>query len=86
MKGANTRQNGKTYKKGARLSDDATLWDLEEQFWTQGADKADKITPTTAASIGPNPAGILQGDAIFLQANVALRWRSVVMSDRFISQ
>jgi hypothetical protein len=32
------------------------------------------------------PAGILQGDALWREKDVAQRWRSVVMSERYLSR
>jgi hypothetical protein len=67
------------------MSDDTTLWDLEERFWTQGADSARKMTAKDAVFVFPYPTGILQGDALWREADVAQRWRSVVMSERYLS-
>jgi len=63
-----------------------TLWDLEERFWTQGGDSARHTTAEGAVFVLPYPAGILQGDAIWRERNIAERWRSVVMSERCISR
>jgi hypothetical protein len=59
------------------------LWDLEERFWTQGAESARQMTARDAVFVFPYPAGILQGDAVWREKEVAQRWRSVVMSDRY---
>lgn len=67
------------------MTTDAKLWDLEERFWTQGADSARHMTARNAVFVFPYPAGILQGDALWREADVAQRWRSVVMSERFVS-
>jgi hypothetical protein len=68
------------------MKTDATLWDMEERFWTQGADSARKMIAKDAVFVFPYPAGILQGDAIWREAEVAQRWRSVVMTERNVSQ
>lgn len=69
------------------LSDDETaaLWDMEERFWTGGADSARRMTGKNAVFVFPYPAGILQGSSLWREADVAQRWRSVEMSEQFIS-
>ncbi|MFT6229092.1 MAG: hypothetical protein ACJARE_003516 [Paracoccaceae bacterium] len=62
------------------------LWALEERFWTQGADSARKMTAKGAVFVFPYPVGILQGDALWREADVAQRWRSVVFTERFFRQ
>lgn len=63
----------------------ATLWDMEERFWTEGADSARHMTARDAVFVFPYPAGILQGGAMWREAEVAQRWRSVVMAERHLS-
>ena len=65
--------------------DDAILWDREERFWTEGADSARRMTSKDAVFVFPYPVGILQRDALWREKDVAQRWRSVVMSERYIS-
>jgi hypothetical protein len=67
------------------MTADDTLWDLEERFWTQGADSARHATAKGAVFVLPYPAGILQGDALWREKDVAQRWRSVEMSERYLS-
>ena len=67
------------------MTADNTLWDLEERFWTQGADSARRVTAKGAVFVLPYPAGILQGDALWREKDIAQRWRSVVMSERYMS-
>lgn len=67
------------------MTTETLLWDLEEKFWTQGADSARHMTAKDAVFVFPYPVGILRGDALWREADVAQRWRSVVMSERFIS-
>jgi hypothetical protein len=67
------------------MSTDATLWEMEERFWTDGAESARNMTAKNAVFVFPYPAGILQGDALFREKDVAQRWRSVEMSERYIS-
>tara|TARA_R110002126_G_scaffold160762_1_gene308499 strand:- start:418 stop:765 length:348 start_codon:yes stop_codon:yes gene_type:complete len=64
---------------------EATLWDQEERFWTQGADSARTMSAKNAVFVFPYPTGILSGDALWREADVAQRWRSVVMSERVLS-
>jgi len=64
----------------------AELWDMEERFWTQGADSARHMTAKDAVFVFPYPAGILQGDALWREADVAQRWRSVVMTEQHMSE
>lgn len=66
--------------------DAATLWDLEERFWTGGADSARRMTARGAVFVFRYPAGILQGDAIWREKDVAQRWRSVEMSERYLTR
>jgi hypothetical protein len=68
------------------MTADDTLWDLEERFWTQGADSARQATARDAVFVFPFPAGILQGDALWREKDVAQRWRSVEMSERYLSR
>ena len=49
------------------------LWALEERFWTQGADSARKMTAKGTVFVFPYPVGILQGDALWREADVAQR-------------
>jgi hypothetical protein len=65
---------------------DATLWDMEERFWTEGADSARQMTAKNAVFVFPNPTGILQGDTLWREAEVAQRWRSVDMSEQHFSR
>ena len=67
------------------MTTNTTLWDMEERFWTQGADSARHMTAKNAVFVFPYPAGILRGDALLREPNVAQRWRSVVMSERHVS-
>lgn len=68
------------------MTPDDTLWDLEERFWKEGADSARHMTAKDAVFVFPYPTGILRGDALFREAEVAQRWRTVVMSERHISK
>lgn len=76
--------HGNVQPKTASLSDptDATLWDLEEHFWTSGRDNARATSAEDAVMILPYPPGILQGDEIWSHASQSTGWRSVVMTDR----
>ncbi len=64
------------------MQEEATLWDLEEHFWTGGLDSARATTAKGAVTIFPYPAGILQGDAIWDRLKTGSPWRSVSMTDR----
>lgn len=68
------------------LRDEAALWDMEERFWTGGADSARQMTANGAVFVFPHPAGILQGDALWREGEVAQRWRSVVMTERHVTR
>lgn len=68
------------------MTADNTLWDLEERFWTKGADSARHATAKGAVFVFPYPAGILQGDSLWREKDIAQRWRSVVMSERYLSR
>lgn len=71
---------------GSAPEEAATLWALEERFWTGGADSARRMTARGAVFVFPYPAGILQGDAIWREKDVAQRWRSVEMSERYLAR
>lgn len=58
------------------------LWEIEEHFWTSGADNARATTATNAVMIVPHPLGILQGDQLWTHLRQRTGWRSVVMAER----
>lgn len=62
------------------------LWDMEEHFWTSGADSAQVTTATNAVMIFPYPPGILQGDQIWTHLRHSTGWRSVVMAERRVTR
>ena len=62
--------------------DQAVLWEMEERFWTGGADMARATTAADAVMILPYPPGILRGDQVWKHADGWAGWRSVVMTDR----
>ena len=68
------------------MTADDTLWELEERFWTQGADSARHAKAKSAVFVLPLPAGILQGNALWREKDVVQRWRSIVMSERYLSR
>lgn len=70
---------------GMAREDVEALWDMEERFWTGGADSARRMSARGAVFVFPYPAGILRGDAIWREKDVAQRWRSVEMSERYIA-
>jgi hypothetical protein len=67
------------------MDQENALWDLEARFWTDGAESARGMTAKNAVFVFPFPAGILRGDALWRERDVAQRWRSVVMNERFVS-
>ena len=62
------------------------LWDMEEHFWTSGADAARATTATNAVMIFPYPPGILQGDQIGTHLRQKTGWRSVIMAERRVTR
>lgn len=68
------------------MTDQDTLWAIEERFWTEGADSARALTAKGAVFVFPFPAGILEGDTVWRESLVAQRWRSVVFSERYFKQ
>lgn len=62
------------------------LWDMEEHFWTSGADSARATTATNAVMVFPYPPGILQGDQIWTHLRQRSGWRSVVMAERRVTR
>lgn len=69
----------------APSDDQATLWALEEAFWTGGAESARSMTAPDAVFVFPYPTGILQGNGVWREKDVAQRWRSVAMSEHHLS-
>ena len=67
-------------------SEREVLWDMEEHFWTSGADNARATTATNAVMIFPYPPGILQGDQIWTHLRQRTGWRSVVMAERRVTR
>jgi hypothetical protein len=67
-----------------RLSarDQDVLWDMEERFWTSGADSARASMAANAMMIFPYPPGILQGEHIWAHLRRRTGWRSVAMAER----
>ncbi|WP_223427190.1 hypothetical protein [Tateyamaria pelophila] len=63
-------------------SEQANLWNMEEHFWTSGADNARATTAANAIMIFPYPPGILQGDHIGNHLAQNTGWRSVGMAER----
>jgi hypothetical protein len=68
------------------MSFETTLWDLEQRFWTEGADFARRASAKDAIFVFPYPAGILQGDTLFRESDVAQRWRTVKISQRSLTR
>jgi len=62
------------------------LWDMEEHFWTSGAESARATTAPNAVMVFPYPPGILQGDQIWGHLRQKTGWRSVVMAERRVTQ
>lgn len=62
------------------------LWNMEEHFWTSGADSARGTTAPNAIMIVPYPPGILQGDQIWSHPRQRTGWRSVVMTERRVTR
>ncbi|UYV38332.1 hypothetical protein N4R57_04380 [Rhodobacteraceae bacterium D3-12] len=58
------------------------LWDMEEYFWTSGADNARATTATNAVMVFTYPPVILQGDEIWTHLRERTGWRTVVMAER----
>lgn len=79
---------GHSAHKSGTLSprEQGVLWDMEEHFWTSGADNARATTATNAVMIFPNPPGILQGDQIWIHLRQRTGWRSVVMAERRVTR
>lgn len=68
------------------MTDEDDIWDLEERFWTKGADSARQMTAKDAVFVFPYPVGILQGESLWRESSVAQRWRSVVMTERYLKK
>ena len=74
-------------RKSGTLSprEQGVLWDMEERFWTGGADSARATTATNAVMILPYPPGFLQGHEIWTHLRHRTGWRSVVMTERRVT-
>lgn len=68
------------------MTDIAEIWDMETRFWTQGAEYARNMSTKDAVFVLPYPVGILQGETTWREDAVAQRWRSVVMTERYLSR
>lgn len=66
--------------------DQGVLWDMEEHFWTSGADNARATTATNAVMIFPYPPGILQGDQMWIHLRQRTGWRSVALAERRVTR
>jgi len=66
---------------------DNSLWKIEEQLWTGGADVyASRLDPACLMAF-PSPTGILKDRETILQSlNGAPRWTEVEMSDRILAR
>lgn len=64
------------------MTDEDSLWAMEERFWTEGANSARTMTAKGAVFVFSYPVGILRGDQIWREGLVAQRWRSVGFSEQ----
>ena len=62
--------------------EEGVLWEMEERFWTSGANSARATTATNAIMVFPYPPGILQGDQIWTHLRERTGWYTVVMAAR----
>lgn len=62
------------------------LWDMEERCWMEGAEGVRRMTAKSAVFVFPEPTGILTGDMLWREADVAQRWRKVEMNERLLNQ
>lgn len=67
-------------------TEQAHLWEMEDHFWTSGAESARATTATNAVMIFPYPPGILQGDQIWPHLRENTGWRSVLMAERRVTR
>ncbi|WP_255564602.1 hypothetical protein [Mameliella sp. CS4] len=63
----------------------SVLWDMEEHFWTSGADNAQATTASNAVMIFPYPPCILQGDHIWNHMKKRTGWRTAIMAERRVT-
>lgn len=68
------------------MSFETTFWDLEQRFWTEGADFARRTSTKDAIFVFLYPAGVLQDDMLFRESDVAQRWRTVEISERSLAR
>lgn len=66
--------------------DQDVLWDLEERFWSSGAESAKTTTAKDAVMILPYPPGIFQGDQIWNLTREKSGWRTVAMTERRVTR
>lgn len=67
------------------MTQEDSLWAQEERFWTEGAGSARSMTAKGAVFVFPYPEGILQGQALWSEKQVAQRWRTIEMTDQAIT-
>lgn len=62
------------------------FWQMEESFWTGGAEHARSLMRDDAVFVFPYPAGIQRRDASLKGMDGNAPWRSVVMKNREFSR
>lgn len=58
------------------------LWQLEEQFWTRGADFYEHHLANDALMVFPEPAGVLERKAILESIQSGGRWKQVTLTNK----
>ncbi|WP_156899766.1 nuclear transport factor 2 family protein [Luteimonas mephitis] len=58
------------------------FWQLEEQFWTSGADFYDQRLGRNALMVFPEPAGVLDRKATLESLQSGARWKNVSFTNK----
>lgn len=58
------------------------FWQMEEQFWTRGADFYEENLAEDAFMVFPEPAGVLDRQATLQSIQSAGRWKKVSFTNR----
>ncbi len=67
---------------GSVASDLARLWDCERDLWLKGEGRHRELVSAMAVMVFPEPAGVMQGEAIFAGVASAPRWARAEITPR----
>jgi len=64
------------------MAKEQNLWELEEQFWTGGADFYERHLAGDALMVFPEPAGVVDRKATVESIRSGARWQRVSFTDQ----